>query len=215
MRNYLFLFGLILLASVNGFADKEDFKFKQVPDYYRYKEQFVGLFDQWLYSDQDNISRNISFLEYAYCVPFDNPIKALVPVTNENQYRKYQNLLMMHICRLLTQAYIDYGYYFFQEHIQFYNHEYLKLYLDGYEIAEFYFGEARKYWNLAIGYAQQADAVKGYHLNFDIYGYHFDLEDEMYKMKTGMLDYYKVIDNLMMRLDKNRKQAEGLLNAYK
>ncbi len=215
MRKWLLVIAILFVNEARLFADKEDFKFKQVPDYYRYKEQFLQLFNQWLYTDKDNISRNISFLEYAYCVPFDNPIKALVPITNEIQYRKYQNLVMMHICRLLTQAYIDYGYYFFQEHILFYNHEYLKLYLEGYEIAEFYFGEARKYWNLAIDYAKQADSIKGIHINFNPYGYHFDLEDEVYKIKTGMLNYHKVIDNLMTRLDKNRKQAEGFLNSYK
>ncbi|OHD55359.1 MAG: hypothetical protein A2Y33_04060 [Spirochaetes bacterium GWF1_51_8] len=214
MKRLFLLYGLLFLSLPLVFADKKDFKFEQVPDYYRYKEEFLQIFNQWLYADQDNISRNIFFLEAAFCVPFDDPIKALVPITDPNQYKKYQNLVMMHISRLLTQAYIDYGYLFMKEHIYFFNHEFLTNYIEGYDIAEFYFGEARKYWNIAIDYAQKADAYKGYKINLSMYGYHFDFEDELYKIKTGLLNYHKVIDNLMYRIDRNRKTIQGLFEQY-
>lgn len=197
-RILVLLCGLLLFGAAYG--DISDYSFRPMREKIRTKEDFLRLYNTWLYADLDSVSRNIYFLELATVVPFDHPIKALTVITNEMQYERYKNLIMMHLCRMLTQEYINYGYFYMKEHLYFFNEEFKKDYLDGYDIAEFYFTKSREYWNQALGYAQAADAVVGWRLDLHYY------EDEIYKIKTGELDYYKVLDNLMTRIQNNRDE---------
>ncbi len=190
------LFIFLLFSSISG--ELKDFGFKPLRNKIRYKEEFFRLYNQWLYKDLDSISRNIFFLELAYVVPFDHPIRALVPITNELQYERYKNLIMMHITLMLAQEYINYGYMHMKENIYFFNDEFKKEYLEGYDIAEFYFESARKYWKEAIEFATKTDEIKGFRLAL---GY---MEDELYRIKTSDLNYDKIIDNLLDRINKNR-----------
>jgi len=200
MKKDLYFYILTILCFNVLFADfQKEYGFKPMRNKIRYKEEFFRLYNQWLYSDLDSISRNIYFLELAYVVPFDHPIKALIPITNEIQYERYKNILMMHITLMLAQEYINYGYMYVKENIYFFNKEFKDEYLKGYEIAEFYFECARKYWKEAINYAIAADEIKGYRIDLHYF------EDELYKIKTGNLNYNKVIDNLMFRLNRNRE----------
>ncbi len=185
-------------------AAESDFGYQPLHQKIHYKEDFFRLYNQWLYSELDSVSRNIFFLELAYSVPFDHPIKALTPITNDVQYERYRNLLMTHICTLLTQEYINYGYMYMKEHIYFFNSDFKDEYLEGYDIAEFYFNQAKKYWDQAIQYGQAADNINGFRTDLEA------MEDEIYRMKTGNLNYYKVIDNLMMRINRNRSEIESL-----
>ncbi len=198
------LFIFFILSTVISYSNPADFGYQPLRDKIRYKEDFFRLYNQWLYSDMDSVSRNIFFLELAYSVPNDHPIRAITYITNEIQYERYKDLLMTHICRLLTQEYINYGYLYMKEHIFFFNKEFKKEYLDGYDIAEFYFTQARKYWDQAIGFAQAADGIKGYRTDLE------NMEDEVYRMKTGDLNYYKVIDNLFVRINRNRSEIQRL-----
>lgn len=171
-----------------------------------YKEDFYRLYNEWLYPDTDSVSRNIYFLEMAYISPFDHPIRALTPITNDIQYERYKNLLMMHICALLTKGYIDYGYLYMKEHIYFFNAEYKKDYLDGYDISEYYFNHAKNYWDKTLDYAAGADRIKGFKTDF-IY-----IEDELYRIESGNLDYYKVVTNLLDRINANRRLLASITN---
>lgn len=189
-----------LLLVIFPFGYSSDFNFKPLRRKITYKEEFFRLYNQWLYSDLDSISRNIYFLELAYIAPFDHPIRALIPITNEMQYERYKNLLMMHITLMLAQEYINYGYSFMKENIYFFNEEFKKEYLEGYEIAEFYFKSARNYWKEAVKYAYLADSIKGYKTELHYF------EDEVWKIKENELDYDKVIDNLLYRIERNRKK---------
>ncbi len=197
---------LAVLISSISYSGPRDFGYQPMHQKIHYKEDFYRLYNEWLYSDPDSISRNIYFLEMAEVVPFDNPIKALTPITNDMQYERYKNLLMMHICSLLTKGYIDYGYLYMKEHIYFFNAEYKKDYLDGYDIAEYYFHHAKNYWDKTIEYANSADKIRGFKTDM-IY-----IEDELFKIQNGGLDYYKVVDNLLGRIDNNRKILAGISN---
>ena len=195
----IFLFSILFL-STNIFGDIKEFGFKPLRNKIRYKEEFFRLYNQWQYKDLDSISRNIFFLELAYIVPFDHPIRALVPITNEIQYERYKNLIMMHITLMLAQEYINYGYMYVKENIYFFNEEFKKDYIEGYDIAEFYFEAARKYWKEAINFAIRADSIKGYRISLEY------IEDELYRIKTMDLNYDKVINNLLTRINKNREK---------
>ncbi|MGA2142061.1 MAG: hypothetical protein ABSG94_06500 [Brevinematales bacterium] len=204
-----FAYTAVILVFMTGpalFADSKDFNYKPMHQKIHYKEEFYSLYNEWLYSDPDSISRNIYFLEMASVVPFDHPIKALTPITNETQYERYKNLLMMHICSLLTKGYIDYGYLYMKEHIYFFNAEYKKEYLDGYDIAEYYFHHARNYWDKTVGYANSAGNIKGVKTDM-LY-----IEDELFRIQSGDLDYYKIVDNLMGRISNNRTILANISN---
>ncbi|MGC8765326.1 MAG: hypothetical protein ACP5QT_05515 [Brevinematia bacterium] len=200
-----FIFILLFSFFFEGFlySDLKEYVFKPLRNKIRYKEEFFRLYNEWLYKDLDSTSRNIYFLELAYVVPFDHPIRALVPITNEVQYERYKNLLMMHITLMLTKEYINYGYMYMKENIYFFNDEFKKEYLMGYDIAEFYFESARKYWKEAINFAIMADEVKGYRIPLEY------IEDELYRIKTMDLNYDKVIDNLIERINRNREKIRG------
>lgn len=204
MRKWLVCIILVFAAFCLSFPDAKDFSFRPLRNKLRYKEDFFRLYNQWLYPDQDSIGRNVYFLELAYALPFDHPIKALTPITNENQYAKYQSILMMKICQLLTQEYITYGYQYMKEHIYFFNDEFLKEYKEGYDIAEFYFDQAKKYWDQAVDHAKKAASYKGYRTGLIAY------EDDYNKILTGTTDYYKVLNNLKFRISRNRNEIAKL-----
>ncbi|MCX7882794.1 MAG: hypothetical protein N2314_06195 [Brevinematales bacterium] len=194
------IIGLLGVCVSWGWTESSDYGFKPLRNKIRTKEDYFRLFNQWLYQDMDSISRNIFFLELAYVMPYDHPIKALTPITNEMQYLHYQYLLMMQICQLLTQSYIDYGYMYMKEHIYFFNEEFKTNYLQGYEIAEFYFTKAKEYWDQTVTYAMKAYETRWYKTDL-LY-----MEDMVYRIRDGDLNYYKVINNLMFRIARNREE---------
>ncbi|URA10382.1 hypothetical protein [Thermospira aquatica] len=202
MKYRLWSLLLSLTVMVTVWAESSDFGFKPLRNKIRTKEDYFRLFNQWLYQDMDSVSRNIFFLELAYVMPYDHPIKALTPITNEMQYLHYQYLLMMQICQLLTQSYIDYGYMYMKEHIYFFNEEFKTNYLQGYDISEFYFTKARQYWDETIQHAKMAYETRFYKTDL-LY-----MEDMVYRIRDGDLNYYKVIDNLMYRIERNRAEIK-------
>lgn len=203
--SWLFFILTFICVSATLYGNSKSFGYRPMHEKIHYKEDFFRLYTQWLYSDLDSVSRNIYFLELAYVVPFDHPIKALAPITNETQYELYKSQLMTRICTLLTQEYINYGYFYMKEHIYFFNREFFKDYLDGFDIAEYYFKSARGYWELAIENAQKADSIKGYKTGL------LSMEDEVIKIKTGTLNYFKVLDNLNNRIKRNRQEIARIL----
>lgn len=199
-------FCAFLFINLNLFSDFKDFGYKPLREKIKYKEDFFRLYNVWLYKDLDSISRNIYFLELAYVVSFDHPIRALIPITNEIQYERYKNILMMYITLMLTKEYIDYAYMYVKENIYFYNEEFFKDYLDGYDIAEHYLKCASKYWEEALNFARIADSIKGYRTEL-----HY-MEDQLYRIKINDLNYEKIINNLMSRINKNREKIKNFQN---
>ncbi len=206
---------ILLLSAVTGYSKIQDYGFKPLPQKLRYKEDFYRIYNVWLYADEDSITRNIFYLELAFALPFDHPIKALVPITNELQYQKYQNLLMMHICLMLTKEYITYGNYYMKEKIYFFNQEFFEDYKWAFDHAQLRYEHARGYWDYAIQYAQKADAIKGPKMDMQFGGKNFDFEDELYRIKNGILDYYIVIDQRMAKVEANRKIINDYQNSQK
>ncbi len=204
MRKIL-LFLLLMFPIMTVYAGLDEYGFKPLPRKLRYKEDFFRLYNQWLYADEDSITRNIFYLELAFALPYDDPIKALVPITDPLQYEKYKNLLMMHICTLLTKQYIIYGNYYMKEKIYFFNEEFFDDYMWGFDHAELRFKHARGYWEYAIEYAKKADAIKGHKMDMQFRGQNFDYEDQLYKIKTRKIDYFKVIEQRIAKVEENRK----------
>lgn len=208
---YIISLVIVLATALTASAGIEDYGFRPIREPMRYKEDFFTKYAAHLVHNPDYVTRNIFLLECAYAMPWDDPIRALSPVTNEMQYAKYQNLLMMHICIMLTKEYIAFGYLYFKENIYWYNRDYFTNYLTGYDVAEKAFTDARNYWNLAVHFAQMADSYRGWRMNDNFNGIHIPFEDEVYRIKTSDLNYYPVIDDLMRRLTRNQAIVQAAL----
>ena len=189
-------------------ADFEDFSFGPVRQPLRYKEDFFRLNAKWLTRDADSLSRSIYFLELASVLPFDHPIKALIPIQTEQQYEKYQLALMMHIMLQLTDSYIQYGNLYMKNKLYFYNKEFAKDYADGYDVAQFYHRSARLYWQKTMDYAQKAGAIS-VELNPELSHTLVHFDDMISKVRKGLVDYNKPLDKLESDIASNRSVLES------
>ena len=155
---------------------------------------------------QDAIARNIYFLELALVMPFDHPIKALIRITNETQYQKYQHAVNAHLHERLAQEYRRYADLYYKENIYFFNDDYYKEYLDGYDIAEFYFKGALTYRRRAQEEAQKARAIPG-ELNPNRDQSLIDFDEKIYKLTQNPYDFEEIFEKLLTELEANRKKV--------
>ncbi len=206
MKRISFIFYFALFSVPITFADLKDYGFKPLPKQIHTVEDFFRLYTEWLGPTRDSISRNIYFLELALIYPFDHPIKALTPITNKTQWDRYRYLILMHLNAMLTKAYLDLGWQYYKEHLYFFNGEFKKEYLKGYEIAEFYFQSALTYWQRAKKLAKMADSIKGQMYKTDL----IYIEDECKRIVNGDIYYDESINRLLKELRKNREKAKKM-----
>ncbi|SFB69116.1 hypothetical protein SAMN02745150_00243 [Brevinema andersonii] len=154
---------------------------------------------------QDAIARNIYFLELALVMPFDHPIKALIRITNKTQYQKYQHAVNAHLHERLAQEYRRYADLYYKENIYFFNNDYYEKYLDGYDIAEFYFKGALTYRRRAQEEAQKARAIPG-ELNPNRDQSLIDFDEKIYKLTKNPYDFEEIFEKLLTELEANRKK---------
>ncbi|MEN2997907.1 MAG: hypothetical protein ABDH28_02570 [Brevinematia bacterium] len=201
---FLIIFLSICLAKIP--ADTKNFKFKPINKRLKFVEDFFQIYNEWLYQDLDSISRNIYFLELAWSLPFDHPIRALTPISNETHWQRYKLLIKTHIALLLTKNYLDFGKQFYKENIYFYSKEYEKELLEGYDIAEKYFksalgwfGVAKKYAKMVSVYDPQIYATTLHHM-----------EDEYRKLLNGEIYYDVTVKRLLKKIAQNREKLKML-----
>lgn len=211
MKRTALAFAFLLFAFSAAWSyDMPDYTFVPVHEKIRFKEDYYQLAADWLYADLDSVSRNIYYLEIATVMCFRPAIQALVPITNEMQYARYSNLIEMDICRLLTRYYIEYGNEYMKEHLYFFNREFYTNYTEGWAIAEKYYKDARAWWDKAVDYAKAADAIRGWRLDNDFYGRHIPWENTLERIKSGDLNYYKIVGMRLAKIDENRAKAKEM-----
>lgn len=155
---------------------------------------------------QDALARNIYFLELALVMPFDHPIKALIKVTNEEQYQKYQYAVDAYLHKRLADEYVQYGNLFYKENIFFYNDDFFKEYLDGYDVAEFYYKSALTYRRRARDFAEKARKIKG-EINPNRDQSLIDFDQQVYQLTNDPFDFEDIYQKLLMRLQLNREKV--------
>lgn len=175
------------------------------------KEDLIKMDVQTMYQNerQDTIARNIYLLELALIMPFEDPIKALVRITSEKQYEKYQYAVEAHLHHRLADEYLQYGRLFYKEKIYFYTTDYYKEYLLGYDIAEFYFRSSRIYRERAENFAQKARDIF-YEINPNRDQCLIDLDQKVYLLTDNPYDFEAVYDMLLEDLEKNRTLVQSL-----
>lgn len=193
------------------YANVSDFMVQAVPKRLNTKEDLLKMDSRTLNQNerQDAIARNIYFLELALAMPFDHPIKALIKVTNEQQYQKYQYAVNAHLNQRLADEYVQYGRLFYKENIYFYNDDFYKEYLDGYEIAEFYFNSALLYRRKAVEEAQKARDIVG-ELNFSRDQTLIDFDQKIYTITNDPYDFEEIYSKMLDELQQNREKILAL-----
>lgn len=194
-----------------SFASISQWMIQPVPKRLDTKEDLIKLDSRTLNQNerQDAIARNIYFLELALVMPFDHPIKALIRVTDENLYQKYQHAVTAHINQRLADEYVQYGRLFYKENIYFYNDDFFEDYLDGFDIAEFYFKSALTYRRKAKEAAELARSIPG-ELNPNRDQSLIDFDQKIYTLTDDPYNFEKIYQRILTEVQQNREKILAL-----
>jgi len=166
-----------------------------------YKEEFYKLYHVHYSQYPDDTMENIYWLERAVEADFCNPLYALGKISNEKEWEKYRDLLMMHLNLKLVEQHLRLGSKWDKQVAYFYNAPWKEQNLDSLNTAETCYNAALYYWNEAKTWAEKAN-VREFRFLFllDLQ----DWEDERERIGTGDLDYSRTIGRELARLQKVR-----------
>lgn len=170
-----------------------------------YREQLYELHHRQLYNYPIDIAENIHWLELALRADFANPLNALARIDNETEWAKYRDLFTMHLNLKLVELYLLWatGYYKFDAY--FYNYPWRDQNLESLEKSELLLNYALVYWDQAQEYAQAAGGYRWLYLEEVQYW-----EDELYRIQDGQLDYGRIIQRHLDRLEEVRSEFEAM-----
>ncbi|MBN1500837.1 MAG: hypothetical protein JW982_11805 [Spirochaetes bacterium] len=162
-------------------------------------EDFYLLYGMPLYYNENDLRENIRLLKIALTVNFRHPTKALCRITTEQEYYKYRNLMFMRINVLIMRDYMRIASQYDKRDVYFYDVHYEEDLIKSFAIAEENYRAAIPYWEQALKYAKTASTVK---LTTDL----GSIESERYSFVTGEIDYRKIINGHLSRLEKKKSK---------
>lgn len=172
-----------------------------------YLEQFYKLYTQEFYNYPHDVNRNIYYLKAARMSPFCNPLYALAKINDETEWEKYRYLMYTHINLKLVDSFLMLANSLDKQVAYFYNAPWKEQNIDSLNQAEAYYNEAKTYWYEAVEWAEKVNEEKFRFIHLDTTQY---FEDESYLIMTGELDYEKIIDKHLKRLNKVRSDFEAM-----
>jgi len=170
-----------------------------------YAEQWYKLVHRHLYEDPDSAMENIYYLERALRSDFANPLNALTPIKDQKEWERYRALFRMHVNLLLVQQTLILATNYDKQQAYFYNYPWKYANLDSLNKAETIYKTAFGYWNDAKTFAAQADNTPP--IFFENLQYWIDEQD---RITTGDLDYQKIIQKQLDRLESVRKAFQAM-----
>jgi len=170
-----------------------------------YAEDWYQLVHRHLYEDPDNVLENIYYLERALRADFANPLNAIAPIKDEKEWARYRALFRMHVNLLLVQQTLILGSNFDKQQAYFYNYPWKWANLDSLNKAEAIYKKAFGYWKDAQTWSKQATNNPPLWLDNIQYW-----TDEQYRMETGELDYQKIIQHQLDRLESVRAAFKAM-----
>jgi hypothetical protein len=168
-----------------------------------YKEEFYRLYHIHYQQRPDDVMENIYWLEQAVKADFANPKFAFTPISDERDWEKYRALFMMHLNLKLIEQHLRLGKTWDIQAAHFYDAPWKDAYLKDLETAESCYRAGLQYWGEANRWAEQARDAKFRFLTLT--GVQ-NWEDECSRMEKGSLDYGKIINRELTRVE-NLKQA--------
>lgn len=170
-----------------------------------YREQLYELYHRQFVQTPERIAENVYWLEEALRSDYANPLNALARVENQREWTWYRNLFSMHINLMLTDLYLQWGGQYMKHASYFYNAPWREQNIESLDRAEQYFRYARRYWDAAVGWSQEAADTIFIHLE-EIQAW----EDEHHRIRTGELDYDEIIDRHLDRVAEVRSAFESM-----
>lgn len=166
-----------------------------------FKEQFYKLFHVHYQQYPDDIMENIYWLEKAVAADFSNPKFALTKIENEKDWDKYRAIFMMHLNLKLIEQHLRLGAKYDKEVVYFYDAPFREALLFELERAESCYKAGLYYWTEAKLWAEKASQKEFYFLYLT--GIQ-NWEDERQRVIEGKLDYEKIIQRNLSRVEKNK-----------
>ena len=174
-----------------------------------YVEDYYLLYGMQQYYDENSLRANISRMEAALNTKFRHPSEALVKVQTEEEYKKYKDLMLMHINMLIMRDIMKIAVRYDKQQIYFYNLDYAQVISDSLDEADKIYDQALPYWKEAKRYAESASKYKiTTELSY--------MESERFSIVKGDTDFQKIIGNHRSRIQKKKQQlAKGLESAQR
>lgn len=174
---------------------------KTVP---HYVEDFYKLYGMKLYYNENSLRKNIYYLQHALNSKFRHPSKTLVKVESKKEYKKYRKLLFMHINLLIMKNILKIATRYDKKRIYFHDITFAEDISKSLEIAKKYYKDAIPYWNQAKKYATAASKIK---ITTELSNF----ESERFRIKTKDLDYKRIINNHIKKIDIKQKKLNSFL----
>jgi hypothetical protein len=171
-----------------------------------YAEEFY-LYALNLYHTNPNLERNIRFMQWALEAPFDNQVRSLALIENEQDFKRYKALFRMHVNLLIIDSYLKLATRFDKQHVYYFNLWYAEELKESFTIARYFYQISYNYWEEAKKHALSAEDIPG-RINIDYW------EDEQYLIQTGELDYELIIDEHLQKLEQRLETVENYLAQF-
>lgn len=164
----------------------------------KYKEDFYKLYHIHYQQFPDDCMENIYWLEQAVRADFCNPLYAKIKITNEDEYEKYRYLFMMHLNLKLVEQHLRLGRIYDKKAFYFYDAPWKDEYLSNLQKTKSCYEAGYYYWKEASLWAEKANIGK---FKFLFLTGLQNWEDERERIGTGELDYKKMLDRELNRVN--------------
>lgn len=167
----------------------------------KYKEDWYRLYHIHYQQNPDDCMENIYWLEKATKADFCNPLYANAKIETEKQWEKYRYIFQMHINLKLIEQHMRLGRIYDKKTAYFYDAPWKDEYLRNLENTLACYNAGLYYWEEASRWAEKAN-TKEFDFLFitDLQGF----EDERERIKTGELDYKKILEREIKRVESVR-----------
>ena len=177
----------------------------------KYKEDWYKLFHVHYQQYPDDCMENIYWLEKAVKADFCNPLYVDFKVETEKQWEKYRYLFQMHINLKLIEQHLRLGRTYDKKCIYFYDAPWKDEYLRNMEKALSCYKAGLYYWKEAKIWCEKAN---GSSFNFLYITAKQNWEDERERIKNGNLNYEKMLNREIARLEKNISELKAMDKTY-
>ncbi len=164
----------------------------------KYKEDYFKLYHVHHQQLPDDVMENIYWLERAVKADFANPLYAYAKIENRQQWEKYRYLFQMHLNLKLIEQHLRLGRIYDKKVAYFYDAPWKDEYLRNLEKAKSCYEICYAYWQEASLWAEKANEGK---FKFLFITGLQNWEDERERIFTGSLDYKKILDRELARLN--------------
>ena len=177
----------------------------------KYKEDFYKLYHVHYQQYPDDCIENIYWLEKAVQADFCNPLFANAEIKTEKEWEKYRYLFQMHLNLKLIEQHLRLGRTYDKKCIYFYDAPWKDEYLRNMEKALSCYKAGLYYWQEAKVWFEKADAPS---FNFLFLTSEQNWEDERERIRTGELNYEKMLTREINRLEKNIRELNEMDKKY-